>query len=84
MKLIRSPFQVGSRLPAAFREKLPSDLLPACGCPRAFCGAFSKIPLHPGAATSVLHHIRGKLHAASKSQRRSLQLETCMFCKVSI
>lgn len=28
-------------------------------------------PLHPRPATSLLHHIRGGLHAASKAQRRS-------------
>ena len=79
MKSIRGPFQVGSRLPVASGVRMLSDLLPGRGCPGALRSVFCH-PFPPQASHLRPSHIRGRLQSHSST----LQLETRMFCKVSI
>lgn len=83
VKLIRGPFQVGSQLPAASGERLLSDLLPECGCPGVSAEHLLRCLSIPGQpppsfATS------GEGCTLLQSHNSALQLETRMFCKVSI
>lgn len=83
VKLIRGAFQVGSQLPAASGGRLRSDLLPVSGYPGAsvegFLRSFS-IPGQPPPSFTT----SGEGCTLLQSHNNALQLETCMFCKVSI
>lgn len=81
VKLIRGPFQVGSQLPAASRERRPSDLLPARErVPGGSAEGFLRSRSTPG------RHLRPPPHqgGCARLQRRkdALHWETCVFCKV--